>query len=186
MKMKKNKMNAFYWDGSILYYIRHPIRFMRHFIRNLNNAYSRIVRGYCKSDYFNLDSWLITLLPQMLREIKNSPVGAYPGIKPFETPEKWHEWLETMALNFESIQNNWAEVKNEYDGEYWDIFHNYVETYGNICQAVENGPQKSAQDYLKEVQEKWLARAQELDEQQQAFTENLFLELSKHLYQLWI
>ena len=70
------------------------------------------------SDVWDLDHYLLTLLPAMLRRLADEGMS-YPGIAPFETPEKWETWLREMADKLESLQEDWAETRNEYDEPYF-------------------------------------------------------------------
>ena len=110
--------NVFSWPYSRIYYLTHPWKWFAQLWKNLKCGWQRATKGYCDYDVWNMDSWLLELLPPMLRELANDPVGAYPGVEPFETPEKWHYWLLKMAVRFLELQDDWTESRNEYDEEY--------------------------------------------------------------------
>lgn len=157
------------------YYFTHPWIWIKDMYYNCKAARERARQGYATRDIWNLDKWLLTILPPMLRELANDPDGAYPGTEPFETPEKWELWLYNMAKQIESLQEDWAETKNEYEEKYialWAEQHPYHN-------------QAHSDEELDDLREKWLARVQELDEQQQELTIKVFEEIGRHLYQLW-
>ena len=91
------------------YYIKKPWKFFQQCGRNIKRAWQRVTRGYCDSDVWNMDSWLLAILPPMLRQLRDDEVGAYPGVEPFETPEKWERWLGMMADRIELLQDDWGE-----------------------------------------------------------------------------
>lgn len=132
------------------YYLKKPWLFFRDCGHNIRDAVLRMTRGYGKSDVWIMSDWMLAVLPPMLRELKNDPVGSYPGIEPFETPEKWDAWLSKTADRLELLQDDWAE------------------------DCMPNGDVKE-----------WNKKIQELHQQQQELTNEVFTELGRYLYWLW-
>ena len=177
--------NVFKWGYSRKWYLTHPWKWVKELFRNVKFAWQRATRGYCDSDVWNIDSWLLALLPSMLRDLANDPVGAYPGVEPFDTPEKWHYWLLKMADKFEELQTDWVESKNEYEDEYMKLMEE--------SQVMSKGEDKlircnfifKDEKYAEELRQKWLSRIKELRQEQDAATIAAFTELAEHFYALW-
>ena len=141
---------------------RHPLRRIKEFFINLKFARQRVKNGYCDMDVWEMDKWLLGILPCMLRQLEVKGV-AYPGLEPFETPVKWHNWLREMACKIEELQyDNW-EKKNEWNEEFY--------AFG-----------KKVPD---NVRVEWFKRAKELKIERNQKLIEVFNELATHLDCLW-
>ena len=180
MKYDTNVLKEFGYSKR--YILTHPWILVRQAWRNLRNAWQRATKGYCKADAYNMDAYLLAIMPQMLEDLRDDPCGAYPGNDEFPTPESWEQWLTKMADTLRELQDDWAESRNEYEKQYFKamnerrtVAHN---NDGNISVTYND-------DDIKELHDKWLARVHELNEQQQELTIKTFTEIGRHLYQLW-
>ena len=177
--------NVFKWGYSRKWYLTHPWKWVKELFRNIKFAWQRATRGYCDGDVWSIDSWLLALLPDMLRDLANDAVGAYPGYEPFETPEKWRNWLLKMAVRFLELQDDWSETRNEYENEYFKLIDE-----GRVIEKRQDGTVCcnfifKDEEYTKELRQKWLSRIKELRQEQDAATIAAFSELAEHFYALW-
>lgn len=86
--------------------------------------------------------------------------SAYPGYEPFDTPEKWHDWLHNIADMIETSTEEWQDEHNEYYEKYLEKFdNNYRDLY--------------------------MQRAEELAEQGEKNIRFAFENLGKYFYDLW-
>lgn len=76
-----------------------------------------------------------------------------------------------MAIKFESLQEDWAETRNEYDKLYFD--------------ALQEQRNSTIDIDIEALRKKWLARLEELNQEQSDFTIKTFEELGRYLYYLW-
>lgn len=175
-------ISVFEWEYNWRYYISHPWKWVAHLFRNIKYAWQRATKGYCLTDAWNMDDYLLHLIPNLLRELINDPAGAYPGSPPFDSREKWTSWLWEMVERFEKLQVDWSEKYNEWDSEYDRLLalHRFKE-------FVDDGIRIRYDDSeeLEEVRKKWLARIKELREKQEMETRDVFAELAKYYYALW-
>ena len=156
--MNLNVLND--WSYSKRYYLTHPWKWVKELFCNLKNAYRRAKYGWAYSDCWNMDSWLLEILPQMLRHMADEGC-AYPGYEPFETPEKWEDWLHSMADVLESLQeDNWYS-QNEYAKDF-HIRHND-----------------------KELDQLYFLETENLYNERQQLLENTFAQLVKNFNSLW-
>lgn len=150
------------------YYLTHPNIWFSDLARGIKYCYQRIKRGYSDVDVWNMDCWFLKIIPSMLRQLTNGK--AYPGIAPFETPEKWENWLLDIAAKIESASEDYQNEHNKYYKDYMDTITGTV-TYDK--------------DYIKEVREKYNECAQELYEEGERNLHYAMTELGKNLGHLW-
>lgn len=85
--------------------------------------------GWTYSDVWNWDVWFADTVPPMLRHMADHGC-AYPGHEPFDTPEKWHDWLHNIADMIETSTEKWQNEHNEYYEKYLEKFDdNYRDLY---------------------------------------------------------
>ena len=175
------KRSVFNYNYSRRYYLTHPWKLVKEFFRNCNHAWRRAIYGWTWEDCWNLEDWLLNLLPEMLRHMADNG-SAYPGSKPFETPEKWHDWLHSMADVLESLQEeNWYS-QNEYEEE----FHNQISMQCSR-QNLNDGVTVtwSEEKDFDIVEELYLARVQELNKEREKLLIDTGRELFQYLDYIW-
>lgn len=178
-------MNIFEWPMRKRYYIARPWKWVRQLWRNMVEAHQRITKGYCDSDVFNMDSWMLKIMPAMLREMAEKEFS-YPGSAPFETPEKWGTWLTGMAERLERLQLPWSDTKNEFEKPYFEG----EAALRAASQKSEGGLDVTwvtpTSEEVEELHQKWLARIKELNEEEKKETIDVFVELATYLRLLWM
>lgn len=112
--------NVFVKSGYALSYkLRHPIKEMKWFLRNVKFGIQRMNRGYCDADVWNLNYWFLETVPNMLKDLKESAHG-YPGIGEADTPEKWKKLLDRMIWLFNEANEEKCSIKNRYEADWLD------------------------------------------------------------------
>ena len=166
------------------YYLTHPIKFFKELKANLINAWMRITKGYCYTDIWNLNTWFCLVLPPMLRHMADYGM-AYPGGEPFETPEKWHDWLHSMADVIDTFEDEdyWYTNKNEYSEKWEELTDKARKIKKNEKGYTTITYEDSAE--LDKIKQLYFARMEEISKERQALIENTFNELSKHFDCLW-
>ena len=150
------------------YYILQPWKWFSELISNFKAAWMRAIKGYCYTDVWNWDSWFCSVVPPMLRDMADKGM-AYPGGEPFDTPEKWHDWLYEMAHKIERLDyDDWMEDSNEYSKEYNESFENDWHS-----------------ERQEEIRKKYYERCAEIHKTRQQALEEVFLELARHFDCLW-
>lgn len=86
------------------YYLTHPWKWFQHLFQSIKDAYHRAVWGFCPTDVWNIDEYLLAVLPHMFRYLAKNGC-AYPGTNQFPSPEAWHEHLEELANTLDSLQD---------------------------------------------------------------------------------
>ena len=140
------------------YVYRNPLRNIKDFLRRFKYAYQRITKGYCDTDLWNLDYYLICLLSEALKELSETTYS-YPMNL---TEEEWRQKLLEMSNHFSNISeytdndiNNRAE--KSFDA-YWDsrgtdkedkLYNNWIEISKDAFKFREEEKNK-ALDMIKE------------------------------------
>ena len=110
-----------------------------------------------------MNDWLLEILPDMLRALADRSVG-YPGSPPFDTDEKWRDWLTDLARRFEYCQENRVFARNKYAEEYYKPFPSIP---------------------VEEVRELYYEENKKLFAERQEILKQAFNELSEHIDELW-
>ena len=104
-------MNVLKYACGFRYYIRHLPRFLRETGRNLKCAWWRISRGWCPYDAWNFCEYFLEVIPNILEYLANNASG-YPCS--YESMEKWHDHLISIANLLRNAQDSARDPKNEY------------------------------------------------------------------------
>lgn len=100
-------MNCFIFSYTPRYYFWHPWLWVADVFRGIKNMIYRARYGFCYTDAWNMDTWMLFILPKMLRHVAKYGIG-YPGNDEFPTIEAWHKWLNDTAFKLEFLQEeNW-------------------------------------------------------------------------------
>ena len=178
--MSKHYNNIWHWGYSPKYYLTHPWKWFGQLGRNIRAAHMRCTRGWCYSDVWDWDSWFMHTVPEMFRHLADNGSG-YPGRAPFETPEKWRDWLHKMADQIESCTEEAQEKNNEYYEQYMkDIIENWEpwkeDEHGNILLPKRKNPEND---------KKYFARSDELGKKAQEDIADALTQIGKYFYFLW-
>lgn len=177
-------LNVFQWPYSKRYYLTHPWKWFSQLCGNIKGAYRRIRYGWSYCDVWNWDSWFCSVVPPMLRHMADYGM-AYPGGEPFETPEKWHDWLYKMANIIERLQyDDWMEDCNEYSKDYEKTFEDDL-----YEKEHPNGPFLTTTFYSsstkEEIREQYYKRCEEIHKTREQVLKNFGEEFFKHFDCLW-
>ena len=165
------------------YFLTHPWKWFKEIWTNIKNGWMRATKGYCYTDVWNIDNWFCEVLPPMLRHMANHGC-AHPGVAPFETEEKWHDWLHSMADVIDTIYDEdfWVETKNEYYKEWntlWDFHNNKHPNFTETCEY------NTSEEHFDLVRELYYARMKEISEERQELINDTFMEIARAFDYLW-
>ena len=110
---KPKPIPLYVWSCRKSYYLTHPWKWFRDLKVGLKNAFHRMRYGFAWVDLWNLDSYICTLLPQMLWALRDRSC-AYPGTDELPTPEAYSEWLNALATIINLYNTDWI-----YEEEDW-------------------------------------------------------------------
>lgn len=142
-----------YYPYAWRYYIKKPWKFFEDTWLNLKAAWQRVTRGWANRDTWDLDNYLLEILPEMIDHLRIHTHG-YPGYGKFDAPEKWDKFLkEEIIIPLQNAREEQTTQINEYEKEYFNLF-------SSSGRFLNTRPSD-------EVREKWFAREQEIDEWRQ-------------------
>lgn len=148
------------------YYLTHPWKFAAECFKNVKFAWQRATRGYCDLDWWDMDNWLLSVLPSMLKTIADKTIS-YPA--PFDYKNEdddkyykdWVNFLKQLAADIE-----WCREDNiDKENEYYEAFHNDI--------------------HNDEIREKYIQRCTELDNMRKEKIKTAFAALAEHIWELW-
>ena len=160
--------------------LTHPWLYFKHGYYNLKAAWQRATRGYASRDVWNMCDYFLEVFPTMLRDLAENCHG-YLGVVPFDTPEKWENWLREMADKLEWCREDKWEKDNEYEEEYMkqfddDSWQNWQrDGYGNLVY-------KHTQT---EIDKLYFARSKELSDKAHQQLQDALSEISRYFFCLW-
>jgi len=88
------------------------------FFYKIKCGYQRITRGYSDSDLWNMDSWFIDTIPNMLRDF----VKQHNEI--FVSNEEMEQKIERICYCLKESREDTCSKTNEYEDEYTDLMFN--------------------------------------------------------------
>ena len=154
------------FEYSKRYYLTHPWKFVSKCLANAKYAWQRITKGYCDLDWWDMDSWLLKILPSMLKVMAAKTIS-YPApldIKEEDSEKYYQEWisfLKQLAADFEWCQEDNIDKENEY----YEAFHNDI--------------------HNKEISEKYIQRCTELENMREEKIKTAFAALADNIWELW-
>ena len=162
------------------YYLTHPWKWFKDLWRNIKDVCMRTRYGFTWSDVWNWDHWFLHTTPNMLRYMADHG-SAYPGHPPFETPERWHDWLYEVADLLETGNEEWQDAHNEYYDEYIKELSKKWQPWV----ADEDGMYHVPAPKRTELDDKFFARSKELAEQGDANVRRAMGMLGEHFFNVW-
>lgn len=175
-----NKMNVFSYGYRPRYYLTHPWKFVRETAQNFRAAWHRISRGYAYVDAWSIDTFLLEIMPPMLRQLANDEVGSCP------IDMEWEDWrarLNKTADTLELLQDENWEKQNEYADEFYSLSDHFRrETrneQGNLTITWDNDAN------YEEIKKKFFARAQELSVERKRLLIETWHSIGEHFDELW-
>ena len=173
------KYSVWYIPYNKKYLITHPWQWFKCAWRCCRDAWRRSVYGWTYGDVWDWNTWFIRTVPSMFRYMADHG-SAYPGHPPFETSERWHDWLHEMADLIETADETWQDEHNEYHEEYMKhIMDNW-----QPWKADENGIYHTP--FLRsEIDEKYFERSKELSKQGEDNIRRALSLMGEHFYDIW-
>ena len=149
-----------------------PWKWFKELYWNCRDFIHRGRHGFAYVDVWNMDEYLLMLIPDMLRFLAKNSHG-YPGAEPFETPEKYDAFLIRLAEKFDACcrgLNSDSDENNKYYNEFM--------TASQI-------KQENRTDKQQEVITKYLDETKRLYEENDKHIIEVYKELAENHNILW-
>lgn len=122
-----------------------PIKHIKRWGRNIKYCYQRIKYGYCDRDVWSIDWWFLSVVPNMLEDLRETTHGypsefLDPGPKELSEEEqekvdeagmqKWRDILSEMIFLFREALDDTCTRKNPYEEEHRKAQEEFDKKYG--------------------------------------------------------
>ena len=184
--MKKNPLSLWTFSYNKSYYLIHPWRWIRDIYWNIKNFWHRGKYGYAYVDVWNFCDWYPRVAAEALRYLALHNNG-YPATRPWTTMEEWREYLNYLANRLQRCADSqdilFGEERNEYKEEFDKIMKKTRESIytddGSTIIPYEFTPEQ------EEIRKKYIKRAEEITEADQAYIVETFKWLAEDLRRIW-
>ena len=175
---KMTGLSVHYPSYGLRYWLCHPIKWVKDIFGDLRAAYQRAKYGWAPRDTFSFDNWFMEVIPPMLLYLADDSegLGVSYGCAPFDTPEKWHAFIRSLADRIESCKEEEQDKRNEY----YDDYMREITSGGQITWNYDSDAADS-----DDLHAKYFARSEELWKEAQHTIEETLLEMGKYFFALW-
>lgn len=157
---------------STRYLLTHPWQAVKDFGRKLKWAWQRTVRGYADIDWYNMDSFLLNILPDMLETLARKGIGHPHDM----SVVGWSDYLWDTAQHLRNADEDQGVEVNQYEAAfraYLDSHPDYYRDKNHVDPDVE------------ELRKRWLDRDREIAEWRQKEAETAFKMIGERFFDLW-
>ena len=128
-----------------------PVDKIKRWKRNIRFIIQRVKYGYCDSDVWSIDYWFLTVMPGMLKQLKDT-THSYPDFcgntshALFGTGKsddvdnagmkKWDDILSEMIFLLNESNEDTCTKKNKYEEDYHKAYQEFREKYGKHGQKL--------------------------------------------------
>ena len=152
-----NKLNVF--KNPYCFY-RTPFRWLKYFFRGFKLAYQRITKGYCDSDWYDLDFYYTGIISGTLRQLAANHYG-YPHNM---EPEEWTKILNTIADKIEASSLNYDDFNLPAHKEWWEHYSKKPKNDGEELKLWQDENDILSKKMAKEEQEHFIYQTKCKDE----------------------
>lgn len=160
-----SELNVFKYDYSPWRYPSNWFRNIRQFFRNIHWGWQRATKGFCDRDTWWLGDYYKVLIHDSLLRLDETQFG-YPGIEPWDTPEKWSLYIQEMAQHF----------YNAYEGNKDELYPNLY--YDAMCQYQDGWKEEKLPDGMIRVEPVIL------DEEEYHKYQDLWINRDREIYEI--
>ena len=177
----KNRHSVFTLAYRKSYYILRPWKLIHETYWNIRNFIHRGRYGFAYVDTWNWNNWWAEVGAEALRYMAKHG-NAYPGVKPYDTPEIWRRHLLETAEKLEWCSKSMEETSNEYHKEFMELCNRCTirETDGTFMTSRMEMTEKD-----KEIRDKYYKREEELQKENQERRAEILAEIGRNFEMYW-
>jgi hypothetical protein len=184
---------------------------IKHFCKCIKWSKQRITRGYADCDVWEMFSFLQTLIPDMLQNLKDTRYGSpgylgenyknEDGVLVNDTcHEEWDKILERMIFLWREIDEETCSKKNSCEEEYFKAFDEFNDKYGffgfklQTEKELEENKKRGGGGTVhfmrelpeyKEISDKYDEEQKRLEEYRRACKDEAFDMMKQYFFDLW-
>ena len=185
MKKPSNKLSVWTFPYRRSYYLLRPWKWVHDAYWNIRNFMYRGRYGYGYIDAWNWFEWWCYVGAAALRYMAEKGSG-YPGVSPWETPEKWNVHLHKLADELEWCSDTedicYTDKYNEYVDEMRDVLkqvRSYTDENGDLHEQLDLTPEQ------KELRDNYFAREKEIMAETAEKRAEIFAGIGRNLGKYW-
>ena len=184
---KQNPLSVWSYPYKKTYYLTHPWKWMKDLYWNMRNFIHRGRYGYAYVDVWNFCDWYPRVGAAALEYLALHKSG-YPGVKPWDTPEAWEEYLHYLSKRLKRCADSqdicFGEERNEYAEEFHEAFKNltYHEKHHDDGSVT---TWRDETEEFKALRDKYFAREREIQKTDQEYIEQTYKWIGEDLGRLW-
>lgn len=175
---KRNPLSLWRFPYRPQYYLTHPHRWIQELYWNIRNFIHRGRYGYAYADVWSWHNWFPTVGAEALRYLADH-VHGYPNVAPWETPEKWRQYLKDTAEKLD-----WCRMSCDIFPEHHETLNLYHKKMDEIMENYSDPFDACTNEYA-EVRKKFWEREEELTAQDDEQRTVIFSEIGKNLPRFW-
>ena len=160
------------------YYLTHPWKYIHDIYWSIRNFFHRGRYGFAYSDVWNWYAWWTTVGAEALRYMAEHGSG-YPGVEPWETPDKWSRYLNSIACNLDWARDT-CDICPEHHNHQNEFYPEVKEirTRTNV-DRIKMTPQDA------DIVKKYWDREEELSKADSDQCAKIFAEIGRNLGRFW-
>lgn len=183
---KMNTLSLWSFPYRKRYYLIHPWKWWKDLYWNIRNFIHRGKYGYAYVDVWNFCDWYPRVGAEAIRYLAHHNSG-YPGIKPWDTPEKWREYLEYLANRLQRCADSqdilFGAERNEYEDELDEIMKRREKRTENEDGSITISHILTPEE--EEIRKKYWKRKEEIYAADQQYIADTYRMLADDLGRLW-
>ena len=169
--------------------------------RDIRRSIQRVFRGYCDYDLYSIFDWFLAIMPEMLREYKETRCGspvmdeAYfrEGKEQSDKNQKaWDAVLDRMIFLLREADEKTCSLKNAYEEAYAKAADAFYERYGTFGEKLNT--EKKDKNRMRfpgdvpenrEISRQYFEEEKRIAEYRVQCKDELFRLFSKWFFDLW-
>ena len=155
-----------------------PLGWIKRWKEDIICICQRLRYGYCYRDVWSIDWWFVTVVPNMIHDLRINSHG-YPGYftgTEEENVRKWNRILKRMEFLFREANEETCRRKNPYQDAHDEAMAAFTRQYGMFGEKLKTKEEKEQEKEkgfsrmytmsdvpeYKEISDQWLAAENEL------------------------
>lgn len=183
---KKNELSVWTLSYGKSYYLTHPWKLFRDFYWNFRNWWHRGRYGFAYVDVWEWSTWWPKVGAAALKYMAKHGSG-YPSVEPWDTPEKWRDYLnkisDLLKWSADSQDILYNENINEYSAAMNEICERTSRRKENEDGTVSTWLDMTVKDKI--IRDKYFAREKELQDEFDEQRAKIFEEIGHKLPRFW-
>ena len=178
-----------------------PLEWIKRWREDIIRIFQRLRYGYCYRDVWSIDWWFVTVIPNMIHDLRINSHG-YPGYfteTEEENVQKWNRILKRMEFLFREANEETCRRKNPYQDAHAHAMEDFTRKYGMFGEKLKTQEEKEQEKKkgfsrmytmsdvpeYKELSDQWLAAENELTAYRDRCMKEGMKLFTRYFWNLW-